>query len=343
MQTGENEQALRKILDMTRMISMVILGLHFYYFCYGAFRQWHLTAHLTDNVLSNISRTGLFSNFYKSKLIAIGVLFVSLLGSKGRKDEKQNFKTAFAYIFTGLLTYFISYLILLIKAEIVTLAVLYIGLTLLGYILTMTGGGLLSRIIKDRLKDDIFNKDNETFPQEERLLENEFSINLPAQYNLKGKIRKSWINVINPFRALLVLGSPGSGKSYFVIRHVITQHIKKGFSMLVYDFKFDDLSVIVYNTWLKNKHLYKVTPEFYVINFDDLSRTHRCNPLDPAGMSDITDAVRIRKNDSHGAKQGVDKTARRLLCGISHQLSYRYYLVSAQVRRWGVLYPAPRH
>jgi len=291
MQTGENEQALRKILDMTRLISMVILGLHFYYFCYGAFREWHLTAHISDSILINIRKTGLFSNFYKSKLIALAFLAVSLLGSKGRKDEKQNFKIAFAYMLTGLLTYFISYLILLLNLSLVNLALLYIGLTAVGYMLIMTGGGLLSRIIRDRLKDDIFNKENETFPQEERLLENEFSVNLPAQYNFKGKMRKSWINVINPFRALLVLGSPGSGKSYFVIRHVITQHIKKGFAMFVYDFKYDDLSVIVYNNWLKYKHLYKAVPEFYVINFDDLTRSHRCNPLDPSSMLDITDAA----------------------------------------------------
>ncbi len=291
MQTGENEQALRKILDMTRLISMVILGLHFYYYCYEAFRHWHLTAQLTDSLLNNIANTGLFSNSFKSKLIALGFLAISLLGSRGRKDEKQNFKSAFAYVLIGLLVYFISYLLLLVHASIVVITVLYIGLTSVGYMLAMTGGGLLSRIIKDKLNNDIFNNENETFPQEERLLENEYSINLQAQYNLKGKIRESWINIINPFRALLVLGSPGSGKSYFVIRHVITQHIKKGFAMFVYDFKFDDLSVIVYNTWLKYKHKYKVAPEFYVINFDDLTRTHRCNPLDPSSMLDITDAA----------------------------------------------------
>ncbi len=291
MQTGENEQALRQILDMTRLISIVVLGLHFYYFCYGAFEQWHLTAHLSDNLMANINHTGLFSNLYKSKLIALGFLAISLLGSRGRKDEKQTFKTAFAYILTGLLTYFISSLILLLKAQVITLAVLYMALTGIGYVLSMTGGGLLSRIIKDRLKNDIFNKENETFPQEERLLENEFSINLPAQYNLKGKVRKSWINVINPFRGLLVLGSPGSGKSYFVIRHVITQHIKKGFTMFIYDFKFPDLSQIAYNTWLKNKDKYKGTCECYFINFDDLSRSHRCNPLEPSGMLDITDGT----------------------------------------------------
>jgi type IV secretory pathway TraG/TraD family ATPase VirD4 len=117
------------------------------------------------------------------------------------------------------------------------------------------------------------------------------SINLPALYKLKNKTRKSWINIINPFRALLVLGSPGSGKSYFVIRHVITQHISKGFTMFVYDFKFDDLTKIVYNTWLTSKNQYPVEPVFYVINFDDLSRSHRCNPLDHEAMTDITDAA----------------------------------------------------
>jgi len=108
---------------------------------------------------------------------------------------------------------------------------------------------------------------------------------------LKGRTRKSWINIINPFRGLMVLGSPGAGKSYFVIRHVITQHIKKGFTMFVYDFKFDDLSKIVYNTWLQYKMKYPVEPEFYVINFDDLTRSHRCNPLDHETMTDITDAA----------------------------------------------------
>ena len=89
----------------------------------------------------------------------------------------------------------------------------------------------------------------------------------------------------------MVLGTPGSGKSYFVIRHVITQHIRKGFTMFVYDFKFDDLSKIAYNTWLKNKHRYPKPPAFYVINFDDLTRSHRCNPLEPSAMTDITDAA----------------------------------------------------
>ena len=183
----------------------------------------------------------------------------------------------------------------------------------------LSGGTLLSRIIKNKLNHkDIFNKENETFPQEERLLENEYSINLPARYHLKDKVRNSWINIINPFRALMVLGTPGSGKSYFVIRHVITQHIRKGFTMFIYDFKFDDLSKIAYNTWLKYKHLYPITPKFYVINFDDLTRTHRCNPLDPSCNDRHYRCCRIRPNHFVGTKSRMDQKTGRFFCGITY-------------------------
>lgn len=292
MHTGENEQALRKILDMTRLISITILIIHFYYYCYSAFELWGWQSTFSDRILSNIYKTGLFSNFHKSKLIALGFLGISLLGAKGKKNEKLNYKTAFAYLITGLLIYFISYLCMKLNTPVITTAILYMALTGIGFLLVLTGGTLLSRIIRDKINSkDIFNKENETFPQEERLLENEYSINLPAQYQLKDKQRKSWVNIINPFRAIMVLGTPGSGKSYFVIRHVITQHIRKGFTMFVYDFKFDDLSKIAYNTWLKNQHRYTKPPAFYVINFDDLTCSHRCNPLEPSAMTDITDAA----------------------------------------------------
>ena len=291
-QTGENEQALRKILDMTRLISIVILVIHFYYYCYAAFLEWGMVSSFSDRILGNIHRTGLFNSFNKSKLIALGFLGISLIGARGKKDEKLSYKASFAYLITGMLIYFLSYLGFLVKIKITQLALVYIGITSIGFLLVLSGGILLSRIIKNKFNNqDIFNKENETFPQEERLLQNEFSINLPAQYRLKNKIRKSWINIINPFRGIMVLGTPGSGKSYFVIRHVITQHIQKGFTMFVYDFKFDDLSKIAYNTWLKNRHRYVKAPRFFVINFDDLSRSHRCNPLEPSAMTDITDAA----------------------------------------------------
>jgi hypothetical protein len=227
----------------------------------------------------------------RPKLAALLMLFISLIAVKGKKDEKIQVNAIVAYLLTGLLLYFISVLCFYIHTTIYVIAILYMGITVTGYMLVLTGGGLLSRLIKDKLNKDIFNTNNETFPQEERLLENEYSVNLPAKYRLRDKTRDSWINIINPFRGLLVAGTPGAGKSYFVIRHIIDQHIKKGFSMFLYDFKFDDLSKIAYNKLLQYKGNYKIKPSFYVINFDDLNRTHRCNPLDPQGMEDITDAT----------------------------------------------------
>jgi len=291
MQTGENDQAMRKILDMTRLISIALLLLHFYETCYGAFAHWHWVSALTDRLLANIVRTGLFHPFLKSKLIALAFLAIALIGVRGKKDEKQTTKSALLYLVTGLFFFLISYFFLLLPVKLEWLALLYMGVTALGYLLMMSGGIMLSRIIRDKLTGDIFNRDQETFPQEERLLENEYSVNLPVKYILKGKERHGWINFINLFRALLVLGSPGSGKSYFIIRHVITQHIRKGFAMFVYDFKMPDLAVIAYNTWLKYKDSYKVVPKFFSINFDDLSRSSRCNPLDPSALLDLTDAV----------------------------------------------------
>jgi hypothetical protein len=291
MQTGENDQAMRKILDMTRLISIAVLLLHFYETCYGAFAHWHWVSALTDRLLANIVRTGLFSSFLKPKLIALAFLGIALIGVRGKKDEKQTSKSALLYLITGLFFFLVSYFFLLLPVKMEWVALLYMGVTSLGYLLMMSGGTMLSRIIRDKLTGDIFNRDQETFPQEERLLENEFSVNLPVKYILKGKERNGWINFINLFRALLVLGSPGSGKSYFIIRHVITQHIRKGFAMFVYDFKMPDLAVIAYNTWLKFKDNYKVVPKFFSINFDDLSRSSRCNPLDPSAMLDLTDAV----------------------------------------------------
>ncbi|MBI3139796.1 MAG: YWFCY domain-containing protein [Sphingobacteriales bacterium] len=294
--TGENEVGLRKILDFTRLGAILVLLLHCYFYCYVAFDRWGLTAPWIDQFLQNIARTGPYSTVWKSKWIALGLLGISMLGVRGKKTENINPRSILAYLVLGLGLYFSSTLILGFQGQVEHLAAGYMTLTGTGFLLMLAGGNLLSRYIKVNLGKDIFNELNETFPQEERLLENEYSINLPAQYNLKGNIRKSWINIINPFRGLLVCGSPGSGKSYFVIQHIIKQHIQKGFTMLVYDFKYDDLTKIAYNTLLKNKHSYKTIPAFYTINFDDLSKSHRCNPLDASTMFDITDATKASRS-----------------------------------------------
>lgn len=289
MQTGENEQALRKVIDFTRLLSIAILIIHYYLVCFPAFQQLGLTKDVVNRVLLPLSKMVVFRKVLYAKLSVLILLIVSLVGSKGKKDKTIKTSTIVAYGVVGTFLYFITSLFLSLKFPVMTVAVLYISLTTTGYLLLLSGGSLLFRMLKLKLGGDIFNKDNESFPQEERLLENEYSINLPAAYYLKGKMRKSWINVINPFRGTLIGGSPGSGKSYFVIRHIITQHIQKGFTMLLYDFKYDDLSRIAYNALLQFGHTYSVKPTQYIINLEQIM--HRANPLEPHAMLDITDAI----------------------------------------------------
>lgn len=291
MNTGEDIQALRKILDMTRLISITILALHVYILCYRAFLGWGMTSAITDRLIFNLAGTKLFQSWLWPKLASLLFLFISLIGVKGKKEEKITVRQILIYFSFGLLFYFGAITVFHIFSTAVLIASLYIAFTLAGYLSIMASGTWISRRLTNLLTKDIFNTENETFPQEERLLQNEYSVNLPAKYKLKGETRDSWINLINLFRGLLVAGTPGAGKSYFVIRHLIDQLMAKGFCMFIYDFKFDDLSLIAYNCLLKYAGSYQIKPKFYVINFDDLNHTHRCNPLDPSAMEDITDAT----------------------------------------------------
>lgn len=305
-QTGENEQAMRKIIDMTRLISIVLLALHFYYYLYTAFQCWKVTAPFVEQVMDNISRTGLFRNFHYSKLFALGFLFIALMGVRGRKSEKLNYRIALSYLICGLLLYFVSYFVLFVPARETLVAILYMIVTGSGFLLVMTGGALLTRIIKEGLSKDVFNYENETFPQETRLIENEFSVNLPTRFRYKGRWNDGYLNVIAPQRGVICQGSAGAGKTAYFLRHVITQCLGKTipYTALVYDFKYPDLSIIAYNHWLKNRHKYKKKPGFYLINFDDLSRSHRGNVFDPKGMTDVTDAT---------------ESARTILLGLNKQ------------------------
>lgn len=291
-QTGENEQALRKIVDLTRWIAIALLLLHFYAIGYDLFKDLGWDHPFSDHILLMLYRAGLFSSGLTCKLLALGFLLISLMGARGKKKEKITFKEPIIYIIIGLILYFLGDVVWQIPASFTLRLYSYMILSSLGLLILLMGGTWMSRVISAKLgQADIFNLENETFPQHEALLENEYSINLPAMYRLKNKERRSWINIINPFRGILILGTPGSGKSYFIIRHIISQHIQKGFSMFVYDFKFDDLTTIAYNHYLKYSSNNDCPLKFYSINFDDLSRSSRCNPLDPSSMLDITDAA----------------------------------------------------
>ncbi|MEO7317110.1 MAG: YWFCY domain-containing protein [Ginsengibacter sp.] len=177
--TGENEQGLRKFIDLTRFGSIFILLLHFYFFCYAAFEHWNIQSTITDRLLQNIMHTGLFKNLFWSKLIALGLLIISLLGAQGKLEEKINKRSIAAYCAIGGLLFFGSGLLFQLKESMQFIAVIYMGITGLGFLLIIAGGNLLSRLIKLSFTNDVFNSLNETFPQQENLLLTEYSINPP--------------------------------------------------------------------------------------------------------------------------------------------------------------------
>lgn len=286
--TGENEVDLRKIIDITRWGAFGFLFLHYYYYCYGFFAQLGCTSVFSDRLLTNITHSGLFKDFNNSKFLALLLLSISLIGAKGKKDDKALVKPVAVLLSAGLTLFFFSYYALQINGSLQLRAGLYMLLATIGFLLVLACGIRLSRILHEKLGRDVFNEQNETFPQEERLLTNPYSVNFTGRYRLAQKQRKGYINVINPFRGIIVCGTPGAGKSWFVILPMIKQMIEKGYALFIYDFKYDDLSRAAYNWMLASQHCYQKPPAFYTINFDQPDS--RCNPLDPQNMIDITDA-----------------------------------------------------
>lgn len=205
---------------------------------------------------------------------------------------------------------FLNWWLLALPLPLAANTALYIFTMTAGYLSLLAAGVWISRLLKNNLMDDVFNTENESFAQETRLIENEYSINLPTRFYYKKKWNDGWINIVNPFRASMVLGTPGSGKSYAIVNNYIKQQIEKGFAVYIYDYKFPDLSEIAYNHLINHLDGYKVQPKFYMINFDDPRKSHRCNPINPAFMTDISDAyeasytIMLNLNRSWITKQG---------------------------------------
>ena len=311
MAQEDDLRALGKIMDFLRAVSIILAIMNVYWYCYEAMRMWGVTIGVVDRILINFNRTGgLFHSILYTKLFSLLLLALSCLGTKGVKAEKMSWNRIWTVLAVGFFLFFLNWWILLLPISYLGNATLYIFTMTAGYICLLMGGLWMSRLLKHNLMEDVFNNENESFMQETKLMENEYSVNLPTRFYYKKKWQRGWINVVNPFRATIVLGTPGSGKSFAVVNNYIKQQIEKGYSMYIYDFKFSDLSTIAYNHMMHHQNGYKVKPQFYVINFDDPRRSHRCNPIHPDFMSDISDAyesaytIMLNLNKTWVQKQG---------------------------------------
>ncbi len=311
MQQEDDLRALAKIMDFLRAVSILLVVMNIYWYCHEAILSWGVNIAVVDKILMNFNRTaGLFHSIFYTKIFAFVLLALSCLGTKGVKGEKITWHKIWTILAVGAVLFFLNWWILALPLPVEVVTGLYVLTVGIGYVCLLMAGTWMSRLLKHNLMDDVFNNENESFMQETRLIENEYSVNLPTRFYYKKKWNKGWINIVNPFRASIVLGTPGSGKSYAVVNNFIKQQIEKGFSMYVYDFKFPDLSTIAYNHLMNHLDGYKVKPKFYVINFDDPRRSHRCNPIHPDFMTDISDAyesaytIMLNLNKTWVQKQG---------------------------------------
>ena len=311
MQQEDDLRGLARVMDFMRAVSILFVGINVYWFCYSTLKEWGVTFEVIDKILWNFQRTtGLFSSVLWTKLFSVVFLALSCIGTKGVKEEKITWAKIHCSLAAGVVLFFLNWWLLVLPLPLAANTALYIFTMTAGYLSLLAAGVWISRLLKNNLMDDVFNLENESFAQETRLIENEYSINLPTRFYYKKKWNDGWINVVNPFRASMVLGTPGSGKSYAIVNNYIKQQIEKGFAVYIYDYKFPDLSEIAYNHLLGHLDGYKVKPKFYMINFDDPRKSHRCNPINPAFMTDISDAyeasytIMLNLNRSWITKQG---------------------------------------
>ena len=291
MQQEDDLRALAKIMEFGRAVSIFLLVIHVYVYCYPSITAWHLNLAVMDRILVNFNNTtGIFNCILWSKLLAVLLLAVSCLGTHGVKGEKITWPKIYAALVAGCALFFLNWWLLELPLPHAANTAFYIFTLTAGYLALLMSGLWMSRLYRHNLMEDVFNMENESFMQETRLMENEYSVNLPTRFYYKKRWNNGFVNIVNIFRACMVIGTPGSGKSYAIVNSYIRQLIAKGFAIYIYDYKFDDLSTIAYNSLLKNMDKYEVKPRFYVINFDDPRRSHRCNPINPEFMTDISDA-----------------------------------------------------
>ena len=222
-----------------------------------------------------------------SKVATILVICITCVGTRNKKHlEFDARRQVFYPIVGGFLLLILSVWLFGHRMQAVLYALplniwLYMLASIVGTVLIHIALDNISKYLKEGLLKDRFNFENESFEQCQELQENKYSVNIPMRYYYKGKFRKGWVNVVNPFRGTWVVGTPGSGKTFSIIEPFIRQHSAKGFAMVVYDYKFPTLATKLYYHYQKNKREGKL-PEgckFNIINFVDVEYSRRVNPI----------------------------------------------------------------
>lgn len=222
MSQEDDLRGLARVMDFMRALSILFVMINIYWYCYPAIKEWGVDIGVIDRILLNFQRTaGLFTYSLYTKLFCVVFLALSCLGTKGVKEEKIKWVHIWIMLSIGFVLFFFNWWLLDLPLSFIVRTAFYILTLSVGYLCLLAAGIWISRLLKNNLLDDVFNNENESFMQETKLMENEYSVNLPTRFFYKKKWNNGWINVVNPFRASIVLGTPGSGKSFAVVNSYI--------------------------------------------------------------------------------------------------------------------------
>lgn len=269
-------------------------------------------------IIRVLMKFSFFKNIMYCKLAELVLIALVAIGTKAQKDIKFNWKRMVIIPCTAGSLFLISSLIFWktnISFEIMDITInrwIYAGCSIFAVMFLLQGLDAISKYLNQKVGDDRFNFENESFEQTKDKVETEYSVNIPMIYYFKKKMHKGWINIDNPFRGTIVLGTPGSGKSFGIIDPFIRQHAAKGFTMMVYDYKFPTLAKNLFYQYCKNRKNGKLPNncKFRVINFTDVEYSSRVNPIqkkyipDLAAASETAATLLASLNKGGGEKKG---------------------------------------
>jgi len=273
---------------------------------------------ITQFILDLLGRFAVFNSVSGCKIVELVCICVVCIGTKAKKALKFNVKTMVIYpVLTGLTLVGLCFVFHGMDFGISWMGfpanrIFYAICSVVGTMLVHQGLDGIAKYYNYKVGDDRFNFENESFQQSEVLAGNDYSVNIPMIYYWKRKMHKGWINIINPFRGTIVLGTPGSGKSFGIIDPFIRQHSAKGFALMVYDFKFPTLAKTLFYQYCKNRKAGKLPDNcgFRIVNFTDVEYSNRINPIqrkyipDLAAASETAATLLASLNKGGGEKKG---------------------------------------
>lgn len=295
----EESKELQGFYKIFRAVVYVSVLLEFFEYAIdpAVFDQWG--GILTD-IHGRIKRWTIYQDghFVYSKIATILLICITCIGTRNKKHLEFNARKQVIFPLTGGLLLLVLSVWLFghpMEMRLYTLPlnrILYMAASLVGVILVHIALDNISKFIKEGLMKDRFNFENESFEQSEEIQENKYSVNIPMRYYYKGKFRKGWVSISNPFRGTWVVGTPGSGKTFSIIEPFIRQHSAKGFAMVVYDYKFPTLATKLYYHYKLNEKLGRVPKgcKFNMINFVDVEYSRRVNPIQAKYINNLAAA-----------------------------------------------------